>query len=137
MQCPDCGYEVDDTVVFCPRCRFQFRETDTAPAADAAGSHPPLHDTEIDAAFFEETQNGFSDKEIRLLEVQLLQPAVLVALIISLFTYALVLNIPFVPVTIGGLSFGVTGIVCLTCGLLAGFVFYHLELRSLVQFRYR
>jgi hypothetical protein len=137
MQCPDCGYEVDDTVVFCPRCRYQFRKTDTAPAAGAAGTHPPLHDTEIDDTFFEESRNGFSDKEIRLLEVQLLQPAVLVVVIIALFTYSLVLNVPFIPVTIAGLSFGVTGIVCLTCGLLAGFAFYYLELRSLVRFRYR
>ena len=137
MQCPDCGYEVDDTVVFCPRCRFQFRETNTAPAAGATGTHQPLHDSEIDDTFFEETQNGFSDKEIRLLEVQLLQPAVLVVVIIALFTYSLLLNVPFIPITIAGLSFGVTGIVCLTCGLLAGFAFYYLELRSLVQFRYR
>ena len=106
MQCPDCGYEVDDNVVFCPRCRFQFRETDTTPAAGIAGTDPPLHDAEIDETFFEETQNGFSDKEIRLLEVQLLQPSVLVVLIISLFTYSLVLTVPFIPVTIAGLSFG-------------------------------
>jgi hypothetical protein len=138
MQCPDCGYVVDDTAAFCPQCRFQFRESDDTPVGpDTAIPGITVHDAEFDESIFEEKQKAFSGKELRLLEVQLMQPAVLVFLIISLFTYTVISTVPFVPITIAGLSFGVTGIVCLACGIVAGMVFFILARRSLAKFRYR
>jgi hypothetical protein len=56
-------------------------------------------------------------------EVQLITPAILIVLLVSLVTYTVVAAIPFIPITIAGMSFGVTGIVCLACGLVAGMLF--------------
>jgi hypothetical protein len=137
MQCPDCGYEVDNAAVFCPQCRFQFQETDNAPFPDTTIPDTTVHDREMDESIFEERQTMFSDKELRMLEVQLMQPAVLVVLVIALVTYTLIGTIPFIPLTIAGLNFGITGILCLTCGILAGIVFFFFSRRSLVKFRYR
>ena len=137
MQCPDCGYEVDNAAVFCPQCRFQFQETEDAPFPDTTIPDTPVHDREMDESIFEESQKTFSDKELRMLEVQLMQPAVLVVLVISLVTYTLIGTIPFIPLTIAGLNFGITGILCLTCGILAGIVFFFFFSRSLMKFTYR
>ena len=136
MQCPDCGYEADNAAVFCPQCRFQFRETDEpVPGSTIPGT--PVHDEDIDEVFFEETPHAFSPKELRMLEVQLVQPALLVVLTISLFAYSLLMTVPFVPLTVAGLNIGVTGIISLACGLIAGMLFFFLARRSLVKFRYR
>jgi hypothetical protein len=138
MQCPDCGYEVDNSAVFCPQCRFQFRDTDNRPAVPGTTfPDTPVHDVGIDESIFEQTPQAFSDKELRQLEVQLLAPAVLIVLIISLFTYAVISTVPFIPITLAGLNFGVTGIICLAFGLFAGIVFFFLVRRSLKKFRYR
>jgi hypothetical protein len=72
-----------------------------------------------------------------MLEVQLLQPAILVVLIISLFTCMVISTIPCVPIIIAGLIFGVTVIISLACGLVAGTRFFVLARRSLRKFRYR
>jgi hypothetical protein len=136
MQCPDCGYEVNDTAIFCPRCRFQFRETDTPPVVpDTTIPDIHVHDVKSDEIFFEETQKAFSGKELRMLEVQLLQPAFLVVLVISLCMYTVISTVPFIPITVAGQSFGMTGIVCLACGFVAGMVFFILARRSLAKFR--
>ena len=137
MQCPDCGYEVDNAAVFCPQCRFQFQETDDAPFPDPSIPDTPVQDREMDESIFEERQKTFSDKELRMLEVQLMQPAVLVVLVIALITYTLIGTIPFIPLTIAGLNFGITGILCLACGILAGIVFFFFFRRSLLKFTYR
>jgi hypothetical protein len=138
MQCPDCGYEADDAAVFCPQCRFQFRESENEPAMDA----PPIIDLPErgivdDESIFEEPMRGLPAREFRLAEIQLIQPAVLVVLIISLVTYTVISAVPFIPITIAGLNFGVSGIVSLACGLVAGMIFFLLLRRSLARFRYR
>ena len=138
MQCPDCGYEVEDIAVFCPQCRFQFRETDDSPVfPDTTIPDTPVHDEEIDESIFEQTPRGFSDKELMQLKVQLMAPTVLVVLTISLFSYTVISTVPFNPITLAGLSFGVSGIICLACGLLAGMVFFFLARLLLAKFRYR
>jgi hypothetical protein len=138
MQCPDCGYDVDNSAVFCPQCRFQFRDTSDRPVIPGTTiPDTPVHDVGIDESIFEQTPQAFSDKELRQLEVQLLAPAVLIVLIISLFTYAVISTVPFIPITLAGLNFGVTGIVCLACGLVAGMVFYVIVRRGLKKFQYR
>ena len=137
MECPDCGYQVDDAAVFCPNCRFRFR--DSADAGDEPGTLGP--DTTVQEEVFENfvagIPRGFSDKELRMLDVQLQQTAVLVVLIVSLFLYTLIGTLPFVPVTVAGLNLGVAGIICLAGGLIAGLLFFFLSRRSLAKFRYR
>jgi hypothetical protein len=147
MQCPDCGYEADDAAVFCPQCRFQFRNGAEEPAfRDDINEPAPPVDTVMDLpergfidddTIFEEEQKAFSSKELRLLEVQLIQPAILIVLTISLVIYTVIANIPFIPLTVAGISFGVTGIICLAAGLVAGGVFFFIVRRSLWRFRYR
>ena len=136
MHCPGCGYEADDEAVFCPQCRFRFRDIAAAPG-DTFEDLPGRGVVAPDDGIFEERQNTFTAKELRQLEVQLMQPAVLVVLIASLFTYTVISTVPFVPIAIAGLNFGVTGLLCLACGLSAGMVFFFLSSKSLAKFRYR
>jgi hypothetical protein len=142
MQCPDCGYEADEASIFCPQCRFQFRDIIEVPAQTGdTFIDLPERGTIADDDIFEEpspagTQTAFTAKEIRQMEVQLIQPAILIVLIISLVVYSLIGSIPFIPVTIAGLDFGIAGIICLACGLFSGIVFFFLVRRSLVKFRY-
>jgi uncharacterized membrane protein len=143
MQCPDCGYEADAAAIFCPQCRFQFRDITGEPVqtTDTIIDHPE-RGVIADESILEETQTeerdkAFTDKELRQLEVQLLQPAVLVVLIIALVSYTVLSAVPFISLTIAGLIIGVTGIICLACGLFFGMIFYFLMWRSLVKFRSR
>jgi hypothetical protein len=137
MYCPDCGYEVSADTVFCPQCRFQFREIAEEPAiAEETIIDLPERGVISDESILEEVPKGFSDKELRLLEVQLIQPALLLVLIISLSVYTVISTVPFIPVSLAGQSFGVTGIICLACGLVAGLIFFILARRSLGKFRY-
>ena len=144
MRCPDCGYDADDASNFCPHCRFPFR--------DIIEEEPPLaQDTFIDLpergiiaderlieeARPEERDLALNGKELRQLEVQLLQPSVLIVLIIALFSYTVLYNVPFVPLSLAGLNLGTTGIICLACGIAAGLVFYYIQKRLLRNFRYR
>lgn len=138
IYCPNCGYKVDDSSVFCPQCRFQFREVPDRPATSGDMVRDvPGHEERIDESIIEERYEGFTDKELRQLKVQLLQPAVLVVLIISLVMYTVISTVPFIPISVAGLNFGVTGIVCLACGLVAGLVFYVIAQGSLKKFRCR
>jgi hypothetical protein len=138
MQCPDCGYEADDDAVFCPQCRFQFRGGVDAPAgAGRTIIDLPERGMIADEDIYEAPPKRLSKKELRLLEVQLLQPAVLVVLIAGIFVYAVISGVPFIPVAIGGLEFGTAGIISFACGLLSGIVFYFFLKRSLVKFQYR
>jgi hypothetical protein len=143
MQCPDCGYEADDSAVFCPQCRFQFRDIieESAYSPDTFIDLPErgviADESILEETRPEESQKGFSARELRQMEVQLIQPAILIVLLISLVSYTVLSAVPFIPVTIAGLEFGVTGIVCLACGLFAGMIFFFLARRSLRKFRYR
>jgi hypothetical protein len=143
MRCPDCGYEADNASVFCPQCRFRFRDIieEPDPAVDTIIDLPERGIVADESVFEElppeERSHAFSDKELRQLEVQLLQPAVLVVLVISLFLYTVISTVPFIPVTFAGIDFGVTGVICLAGGLLGGIVFLLITRRSLRQFRYR
>jgi hypothetical protein len=144
MRCPDCGYEADNAAVFCPQCRFRFRDIIEEP--EMGGDtiiDLPERGIVADESVFDEPRpeearfKVFTAQELRQLEVQLLQPSVLVVLIIALVTYTVLSSIPFVPLTIAGLDFGVTGILCFACGIFAGIVFFVITRRSLRKFRYR
>ena len=148
MQCPDCGYDADDAAVFCPQCRYQFRDiieeeplytADTLIDLPERGiitdervldeDLPPNH--EIPAA-----EQRFSAKEIVQLDIQLLQPSMLVVLIVALVAYSVLSAVPFIPLTWDGISFSITGLVCLAAGLFSGLVFFLLVRHSLRSSRY-
>ena len=142
MRCPDCGYETDNAAVFCPQCRYRFRDTIEEPAYNDTIIDMPERGIVADESVFEESQpeerlHAFSDKELRQLEVQLLQPSVLVVLIIALVSYTILSAVPFIPLTIARLDIGVTGIIALACGIVAGMVFFFITRRSLRKFRYQ
>ncbi|HSA37834.1 MAG TPA: zinc ribbon domain-containing protein [Methanoregula sp.] len=137
MYCPNCGYKVDNEVVFCPQCRFQFRETDSvAPAGNIVSDESGYREF-VDEGINEVRLKGFSDKELRELKVQLLQPTFLIILIISLIIYSVISTVPLIPLSIAGLTFRVNGIVSLSCGLVGGMLFLIIAQRSLKKFRYR
>jgi hypothetical protein len=144
MRCPDCGYEADNASVFCPQCRYRFGDIIEDP--DMGGDtiiDLPERGIVADESVFEEPRPEeersklFTDKELRQLEVQLLQPAVLVVLTIALVSYTVLSGIPFVPLSIAGLEFSVTGVLCLACGVVGGLVFFLITRRSLRKFRFR
>jgi hypothetical protein len=143
MQCPDCGYEADESSIFCPQCRFQFRDIIEEPvhAGDTMIDLPErgvIADERIpEETHAKEIHKALTDRELLQLEVQLIQPAVLIVLIISLFMYTVISTIPFIPITLAGLNFGVPGIICLACGLFSGIVFLFVARRLLAGFRYR
>lgn len=143
MQCPDCGYGVDDAAIFCPQCRFQFRDILEEPAwaADTVIDLPErgviAEQTIPEESRPQEQKKAFTARELRMLEVHLLQPASVIVLTISLVTYTVISAVPFVPVIIAGLHFGITGIICLACGLACGIVFFLGVRGSLVRFRYQ
>lgn len=144
MRCPECGYDAEDASNFCPRCRFQFRdiiEEEPSSLPDTFIDLPErgiiADERMIEEARPEERLQALSDKERRQLEVQLLHPSVLVVLIIALFCYTILYTVPFVPLSVAGQSLGITGVICLACGLAAGLVFHYLHKRSLRNFRYR
>ena len=125
MQCPDCGYEVDDAVVFCPRCRFQFRE-----AQDSDGLAIQAEDP-----LFEATPTGFSGKELRQLEVQLLTPALFLTLVISAGLYLLISPLQMFTLQLFGMSIALGASLSFLIGIAAGLLFFFLARRSLRKFR--
>jgi len=127
MHCPDCGYEADDRALFCPQCRHHFIENDEpAPGEILAGD--PL---------FEEEPTGFSPKELRHLEVELLQPSLFLALIVSAGLFFLVAQLQSLSISMAGLSIAPGAGIALLTGLAAGLLFYYSARHSLRKFRSR
>jgi hypothetical protein len=142
MRCPDCGHETDNAAVFCPQCRYRFRDAIEEPAYGETIIDLPERGIVADESVFEKPQpeertHAFTDRELRQMEVRLLQPSLLVVLIIALFSYTTLASVPFVPLTIAGLDIGMTGIISFTCGIVTGMVFFLMTRRSLRKFRYR
>lgn len=137
MQCPDCGYHTDDAAVFCPNCRFQFRESAgyrdeaEAPVPDATLKRPVFQN------FIADLPKRFSKKEIRLMEVHIFQTAVLVVLVVSLFLYSVFGTVEVIPFIVADLNISMTGAICLAGGLITGLIFFFLAKRSLARFRFR
>jgi hypothetical protein len=125
MQCPDCGYEVDDAVVFCPRCRYQFREVQDSGCQEIQMEDP----------LFEDEITGFSKKELRKLEVQLLQPALFLVVVVSAGLYLLVSPLQLFTLQLSGLSIAVGAGLSFLIGIAAGLLFFFLACKSLRKFR--
>jgi len=149
MQCPDCGHEADDASVFCPHCRHQFRgiiEEELPYPADTFIDLPErgiitdervLEDDLPPERGSKAAEQRFSEKEIIQLEAGLLQSSLLVVLIVALVSYSFLSAVPFIPLTWDGISFSITGIVCLAAGLFSGLVFFFLARYVFRSFRFR
>jgi hypothetical protein len=124
MHCPDCGYEVDDLAVFCPQCRHHFESGEPGPQEILAGD--PL---------FEEEATGFSAKELRHLEIELLQPSLFLALAISAGLYFLVPPLQLITFSMAGMSIAPGAGIAIIIGLGAGLIFFYNERHALRKFR--
>jgi hypothetical protein len=124
MHCPDCGYEVDDQAVFCPQCRHHFESGEPGPLEILAGD--PL---------FEEEATGFSTKELRHLEIELLQPSLFLALVVSAGLYLLISPLQLITISIAGLGIAPGAGIALLIGLGAGLIFFYMVRHSLRKFR--
>jgi hypothetical protein len=125
MQCPDCGYEVDDEVVFCPQCRYQFREAQDNNCMEIQTEDP----------LFEDKPTGFTEKELKGLEVQLLQPALFLVIVISAGLYLLIVPLQMVTIQMSGLSIALGAGLSFLIGIAAGLLFFFLARKSLRKFR--
>ena len=149
MQCPDCGHEADDAAVFCPHCRHQFRdiiEEEPPYPADTFIDLPERGIITDERVLGEDlppeqrstaAEQRFSEKEIIQLEAGLLQPFLLVVLIVALVSYSTLSAVPFISLTWDGISFSITGIVCLAAGLFSGMVFFFLARYVIRSLRFR
>jgi hypothetical protein len=124
MHCPDCGYEVDDSVVFCPQCRHHFERGEPGPVEILAGD--PL---------FEEEPTGFSPKELRHLEIELLQPSLFLAMAVSAGLYFLVPPLQLITFSIADMSIAPGAGIAIFVGLGAGLIFFYRERHALRKFR--
>jgi hypothetical protein len=130
MQCPDCSSEVDDAVVFCPHCRYQFKEMEETgndqpfPARTPGSKRPAIEKPET-----------FTKKEIKQLEIHLLQPALVLVLTVSLFLYIVTPDMSVFQIMLSGQKLELRGAMCLFVGLLAGIIFFLLYRRGVRKFR--
>jgi hypothetical protein len=108
-----------------------------APGDLSAPAEAPVIHTTADRHIPAEGGQRFSDRELTMLGVQLIQPAVLVVLITVLFVYAIIGTLPLVPQPPAGVNVWVTGILCLAAGLVAGALFFFLAKRTLANSRFR
>jgi hypothetical protein len=127
MHCPDCGYEVDDLAVFCPQCRHHFLEHDGPDPQEVLAGDP----------LFEQETTGFTPKELRHLEVELLQPSLFLALIVSAGLYFLVTPLQALSISMGGMGIVPGAGIALIAGIVAGLLFFYSARHSLKKFRSR
>ena len=124
MQCPFCGSEgIAEDVVFCPHCRYQFRQPEPGPVSVAheetfpaePGNRSPERET-------------FAPGEVRLLEVMVLQPAVLLMIFIATALYLTIGQIPGLVMNVSGAEVRYGGVLCFIAGAFVAWVFYRVIL---------
>ena len=126
MECPECGYEVDEAANFCPNCRHQFRDGD-----DVGFDRPPEDAGDaavLPASAAEYYEPGipekFSGKELQYLKVQLIQPAMTITLAVAVTAYFAFPQVQAVTILVRDYSLPVGGAICLLSGIIVGGIFY-------------
>jgi hypothetical protein len=120
MQCPTCGYEsIAGEAVFCPQCRHQFRE----PEYELIFDSPP-HPVPEQRGSRKADGDIFTKKEIRQMQVQLLQPAILVMLSLAAALYLSIGRISELSVTVSSLEIRYGGLLSLVTGAIFAWIFY-------------
>ena len=125
MQCPICGYEgIDEEACFCPHCRYQFIE----PEPDAIFESPVLYEPPRHQTGTSKAEGRFSKKEIHQMEVQLLQPAILLMIVIAAVSYLAFGQMPQLAVRISSVEIPYGGFLSLFVGAVIAWVFYRITL---------
>jgi|WetSurMetagenome_2_1015567.scaffolds.fasta_scaffold16377_2 hypothetical protein len=125
MHCSACGHDVDDLAVFCPYCGHHFLESmEPDPREILAGD-----------LLYEGEAAGFSGKELRHLEIELLQPSLFIALVVAAGLYFFVPPLQLITFSMAGLGIAPGAGIALVIGLVAGLIFYYMFRHSLRKFR--
>jgi hypothetical protein len=120
MQCPSCGYDgIAEEVVFCPHCRYQFRVTDD----DIIFENPPDHPARITYDTLHPDRK-FSEADIRLAKLQLLQPAILLMIATAGALYLSTPRIAQMSIVVSGTDVFYGSILCLILGAATAGIFY-------------
>lgn len=123
MQCPTCGYEgIAEESVFCPQCRHQFREPEYEVIFDNPPPAPAPRQARKPAA------EPFTGKEIRQMQVQLLQPALLLMLSLAAVLYLSSPRIPELAATVSSVEIHYGGFLSLLVGAVVAWIFYRVVL---------
>jgi hypothetical protein len=127
MQCPACGSEsINDDVVFCPHCRYQFR----VPEEYAEFVRPdPRPVPRVQAS--SKNEEKFSRKEILQLKIQLLLPTFIILLSFALFFYTVCWRTNPLSLEISGIELEYGGILCLFIAAIIAWIFYRLMVRKI------
>jgi hypothetical protein len=124
MQCPICGYEgIAEEACFCPHCRYQFLE----PESEIFES-PPHFTQQRWAGTTTPADGRFSKKEIHQMEIQLLQPAILLMLAIAAVSYIAIGRMPELAVRISTVEIPCGGFLSLFIGAVIAWIFYRIVL---------
>lgn len=124
MQCPICGYEgIAEEACFCPHCRYQFLEPDSE-----IFESPPHYPPQRWAGTTTPADGRFSKKEIHQLEVQLLQPAIILMLTFAVVFYIAIGRMPELAVRVSSVEIPYGGIISLLVGAIIAWIFYRITL---------
>ncbi|HII99709.1 MAG TPA: hypothetical protein HA272_10775 [Methanoregula sp.] len=128
MQCPACGYDgIAEEVCFCPHCRYQFR----ALVPEAASDNSMLFEPEP-VAGPADAGDLFVEIQARQIQIQLLQPALLVMLATAGALYlAGGGRIADLAVTVSTFEIRYGIFLCLLAGAIIGWIFYRIMLRRI------
>jgi len=128
MECPECGYDVDGSANFCPRCRHRFRDPEPEPdiLADpmAPGDAPVLPAYGSEDFIEPVPEERFSGKEIQFLKIQLIQPAMLLVAGVAIAGYVSLPQLQAMTFAYRDISVPAGGAVCLVAGIVVGAIFY-------------
>ena len=135
MECPQCGYDVDGSANFCPRCRHRFQES-----LDIEDWPPvPEHGQSVEKSASEPSPDQdpekFSGKELQYLKVQLIQPSLLVIGGVAIAGYVSFPQLQTITVAFRETAVPAGGAICLFAGLVIGGIFYWGMSARLVRFR--
>jgi hypothetical protein len=124
MQCPACGYDpVDDEAWFCPNCRYQFR----GPEPGETGERSPPYEPEPEA-WQERDGDAGGIPGIRGIQVQLLQPALMVMLASAAILYLASGQVAGLAFTFASFEIRYGAFLCLVTGAIIGWIFYRIVL---------
>jgi hypothetical protein len=122
MQCPTCGYEgIAEEACFCPNCRYQFRVPENDVVFD---SSPP---DGMDYYSPRARDSGkLTKKEIRILEIQLLQPAFLLMLALTVVFYTASSRIAELSFMVSSTEIRYGGFLCFGAAAVIAWIVYRI-----------
>jgi hypothetical protein len=124
MQCPTCGYEsIADEAVFCPHCRHQFRELESDVVFETPHFPPMDHRVRTPG-----TDEKLSKREIHMIQIQLIQPAVLIMIAVGAVLYAGIGPVQGMAITLSSIEIRYGGFLCIVTGAVIAWFFYRISL---------